>query len=868
MKRRVIAAASAMAMLFAACGGGTQGTSGASGTPGGTASSTQTGTILERSKGVTFRKYDISTAASWNVQNDVVLEASNMYGYLVDGFYNVKGNADGTGYEFIPGMASEFPVDITSQYAGNPTYNVPADAKEGYAFSIKLNEKAKWEDGTPITADDYIYSYKELLNPLMKNKRADSVYYGKMIVANAEKYFKQGDSYENIVTVDENNKKVVDNVADSEMYFSIVYYGKMIVANAEKYFKQGDSYENIVTVDENNKKVVDNVADSEMYFSILQPVTFFGAAPSDYYNDPKHMDKFTVNGVNLYNKYKNQVYWKLTDEAKKDLSALAAAFGDNNPDAYKEMCFKKVVNDPVDFANVGIKKAGDYELHFILDKTISDFFLKYTLTSNYLVHKDTYESNKTDLGGLVQTKYMTSLETTKSYGPYKLTEFIDNKLVVFEQNPNWYGWTSGDYEWKGNYDKVRIDVIPEYETQFQTFLQGKLDSVVLNPEKSDYYGSDFLVQVPQPTTWAINFYSNKAGLKKQEKPGINKAMLSYHDFRQGISIGIDRHNIAKVLDPLAPATSVLIGPLYIADPVNKAMLSYHDFRQGISIGIDRHNIAKVLDPLAPATSVLIGPLYIADPVTFESYRSLDEAKQALVDVYGGTEADASYNPQKARELITKAYNEAVANGDYKDGDVIEVQYPRPADTDSGRKILKALEDGILEVLKGTPLEGKFKVTTLITDAWNDKMVSGEGQVTISGVTGGTMDPYGTLEFMIRPEKTYGFNFDKVDLELEVNGKKETNSIYKWVTEIDNGKYRDLPDDTKMYILSRLEAAVLNTFAFIPIQENAANSLYSKRTKLQYENYVPLVSRGEVYFSMTDAEWDSYVNSQNGKLDYK
>lgn len=51
-----------------------------------------------------------------------------------------------------------YPVDVTAEYAGVPQYGVPADAVRGYAFRIDLDPAACWEDGTPITAEDYLYS--------------------------------------------------------------------------------------------------------------------------------------------------------------------------------------------------------------------------------------------------------------------------------------------------------------------------------------------------------------------------------------------------------------------------------------------------------------------------------------------------------------------------------------------------------------------------------------------------------------------------------------------------------------------------------------------------------------------------------------
>lgn len=64
---------------------------------------------------------------------------------------------DGT---WTPVLAQSLPEDATADFAG--TYGIPPDAQRGYAFRILLNKDARWEDGIPITADDYISSIETL----------------------------------------------------------------------------------------------------------------------------------------------------------------------------------------------------------------------------------------------------------------------------------------------------------------------------------------------------------------------------------------------------------------------------------------------------------------------------------------------------------------------------------------------------------------------------------------------------------------------------------------------------------------------------------------------------------------------------------
>ena len=61
-----------------------------------------------------------------------------------------------------PVLVTALPDDVTAEYAG--TYQIPANAEAGYAFRIQLRKDARWEDGLLITADDYIFSVRKLLD--------------------------------------------------------------------------------------------------------------------------------------------------------------------------------------------------------------------------------------------------------------------------------------------------------------------------------------------------------------------------------------------------------------------------------------------------------------------------------------------------------------------------------------------------------------------------------------------------------------------------------------------------------------------------------------------------------------------------------
>lgn len=68
--------------------------------------------------------------------------------------------------------------------------DVSGDAPEdGYVFEIKLRAGLRFEDGDAITAEDYVRSMELLLDPAMKNSRANLFLSGEAAIAGAEGYF-------------------------------------------------------------------------------------------------------------------------------------------------------------------------------------------------------------------------------------------------------------------------------------------------------------------------------------------------------------------------------------------------------------------------------------------------------------------------------------------------------------------------------------------------------------------------------------------------------------------------------------------------------------------------------------------------------
>lgn len=115
--------------------------------------------------GKLINPHEFSTSSEASILDDVA-------GKL----YNTYVNADGTNYEMRAELADGDPIQVDD---------------EGKVWQIKINKDAKWENGEPINADTFMYSYKMLLDPKLLNRRGANFAQGNIIIENANEYYLQ-----------------------------------------------------------------------------------------------------------------------------------------------------------------------------------------------------------------------------------------------------------------------------------------------------------------------------------------------------------------------------------------------------------------------------------------------------------------------------------------------------------------------------------------------------------------------------------------------------------------------------------------------------------------------------------------------------
>lgn len=786
--------------------------------------------VVEFSGSYTYNDWVSVLAAMWNPHDYETSDDSYPIDFIAGGFYSfifndelhpVDGFEPFTTYTIVPEMAASEPVDVTEAIkASHPEYNIPESATSGYAYTIALNPKATWEDGTPIKAEDYVKSMQYLFDPRLGNYRAAD-YYGSadLSIAGAEVYC---------------------NSLKDEWYKSVSYADAMkIVADGGKVY--------------------------------IDCWGFWGAegyTDKDGNDCPQYV---AIDDETVYGEAQNDAF-----SGKDLIDAYGAYFEDGSYSLYKQITNSgDKSNFEEGFKNVGIFASGEYEITLVLDKSLSGFYLLYNLGSTWLVKTDLYESCLKETDGVWTSSYNTSVETTCSYGPYKMTSYQTDKSMKFEKNENWYGWTDETHIYKDPEDgkyyhmyqttTINCQVIAESSTAKMMFLKGQLMTYGLQSDDfATYRNSDYCYATPADTIFFMILNGSESAISERE---------SAEDFDQSTT-----------------------------DLQSMMLLN---FRKAMAVTYDRELFAATISPARSGGYAIIGNTYIYDPATGAKYRDTDEAKQVLCDFYSvDTSKYASlddavasitgFDPEKATELFQAAYEEALSLGYITDSDndgisdqTVTIEYAMSAEADDFmNKTIAYLNEKVAEVTKGTGYEGKIKFTMSAPygNQWSTKLKSGLADTALAGWTGSRLNPFGLTDLYVNPSRAYDagwFDATTVSLTINIDGKDVTMNLYQWSDALNGStvtiggvdyNFGDGNADinTRVKILAAFEGAILQTYDYLPIMQHGGMSLLSQQVYYVVDEYNGVVGRGGIAYmkyNYDDTAWAEYVKEQGGELKY-
>ncbi len=787
----------------------------------------------------TYNTYLTSFPTLWNPHTYESTTEGEILGYTTVGFYTFDYNENKDGFVIVPEMAAQMPIDVTSEYVGEE-WGIDEE-ETARAWKIVLRDDLRWEDGTPIHAVDFVESAKRLLDPAHINHRADSLYSGDMEIAGAKAYFYGG-------------RTVIASAASEYSTYSEDLDANLVFTLAAP------------STETNNQEVY-------MRTSMGFPASYDAVKCAAYL-----IDNY-LKGSAFTAEAAAAMEGKTLAEIKADATMKAAwealiGWWQTEPNEELHFFLTKVTSPVTTWDSVGIKAVSENEIVLILADSLEGFYLNYALGTDLgLVHIPTYDAcGSTDENGIYTNTYATSVDTYKSFGPYKLTAFELDKQIVMEKNDQWYGYTDPKYAGQYQTTKVVYDWIENSDTAFQAFLQGKLTSKGLEAKNiNDYVGADRLYYTDGASTWFVALNPNEAVYPEWEEthPGYDKSIMTIKEFRMALSFSLNRQDFIKALDPMGSIGLGLFNSMICSNPDLGVMYREEDAAKDVLLsfwGVSQDDIGA-------------GKLY-ADK---------DEAIESIT----------GYNLAGAKELFNQAYDKAVEAGIYDGQEKVMITVGMPAKIDFYVNGYEFLKSCWTEAVKGTKLEGKLEfeyndseyVQTKFGEALRTNVVDLLFGV---GWKGAALNPYGLIGAYTEDSYRYdrAWNTSAAQMDFVVDGKTYRASVLDWTNAIGgetieisevgaDGKltgevidYSCGTDDGKpeerILLLAALEGVVLANYDMIPTHNQATASLLSYKVNYGTEEYVYGVGRGGIQYmtyNYTDEEWDAYVASQGGVLKY-
>ncbi len=769
----------------------------------------------------TLRDYLAGTTnMNWSTHNWETSDDSYVLAFISSSFYEFVLNSTKDGWSISCEMAVELPVDVTADYVGK--YGVAA-GETGKAWKFVLNPNACFEDGTPINADTYLYSYKELLDPLMKNRRADSMYAGDAAIYGAKEYVYQGQ------TVVMNNTEY--GLAD-------------LVKGEDGVYTTPDGAPLYISLNATDAPNCSGYS--------LNQLAEMGYVQAD-----------VISGLSALADENGMVPY--TDETKALLFTFTNSddWGNEPEDTLPTYLYYSKTYAAMDFADVGIVKTGDYELVFITTQPIqnANYYVPYNLGSTYLVHETLWESCKTyfDANGKtvaadspnvasVTTNYGTSKDTTMSYGPYKLTYFELDKQITFERNDAWYGYSDGKHLGQYQTDVISTQIIADQGTALLAFEKGELDNIGLRSEDMEKYGtSDYIRYTPQSYTTKLSFNTNLDSLKSH---GTGSEVLTNANFRKAFALAIDRTQFATAYTSAGSAGYGLLNYMYVYDPFTGA--TYRD-----------------TDGAKDALVNVYGLTYGENG----EYGDLDEAHDAIT----------GYDMTTARALMAAAYDECVAAGLYDGTSNITLQINVYNNEDIYVQMFNFLNDALKEACVGTGFEGKVALTMTVDADYYETMYSGNTDIIFTTWGGAAYLPY-TMLYQCYCDAAdgsgnqmeYGFDTTQVMVTIQINGLNYTTDLQTWslwangdtsvVIKSEDGSaqldlFNNYDANSRSDLFSKLEYAYLSFFTTTPLYYRNSASLVSQKGDYAVQQYIDLIGFGGIQFytyNYSDAQWAEVV----------
>ena len=739
-----------------------------------------------------------TTGLNWNPHTWETSDDSYVLGYITTPLYDFVLNSAANGYTIIPEAAAAMPKDVTADYVGQ--YGIVA-GESAKAWLIELNPLVKWDDGTAINAETYVYSMKQLLDPVALNRRADSFYSGDFEVVNAKAYFYDGKISYSTVGGDLENAYANGTTLYIDMWG---FYGLEGAPDAD-----GNECPQYVAIDD----------------TVL-------------YCDPA--DGSWVSAKDIYDYY----------------FAPGAAYESYAPDyLYVSQSLPKVNWD-----EVGIKAVGEYSLLIVVANPVeeAEFYMPYNLSSPWIVKKDLYESCQTWFNAAgeevpagsadavsVTSTYCTEVAKSVSYGPYTLSYYELDKQLTFTRNESWFGYSDGLHYGQYQTDKISCQVISEHKTALQAFLAGDIDGIGLDStDMETYASSDRLLYTPESYTTKLSFNTDA---DKLEEIGGNALVLTIKDFREAFSLAIDREAFCAAYTASHVPGYGLLNYMYCYNPFTGELYRDSDAAKEALVNLYglEYGDGKDYADLDEAYEAITG----YEPTRAKAL--MQSAAEQFIDMgWDGSEIVLDFRVYSSDEIYVKMFTffdtaiKSVCAGTPFEG---KISLQMTEDPDYYETMYSGNATIIFSTWGGaamSPFSVFYQCYCDASDGSGNQMEYGFDTSKIPV----TLTVDGKTVTASLQEWAHWCNGDAVE---------KINSVL--------GKYTDYEYSVRCEVFAQLENVHLSNFVAIPLYYRNGASLLSRKVNYATSSYLQLIGYGGIRYmtyNYTDAEWDAVKGNIN------
>ena len=772
----------------------------------------------EAKKTYTYNTYTAVSPSNWNELTYQDSNDTQIMSYINGSFFTFNYEFDANGKIVEGGFAVEYDAakdlkDITEDLAKAEDNDIPDDAESGYAYKITLRDDLKWDDGTEIHAEDFVYTMSEQLNPLFFNYRADSYYNSSLVIHNAKSYLFGGShAYPS---------PIVSEAYGDDEYIPMANFETRTDAPAGQGswgFKDEAGEFHDILLDFASGGNWGSSAAAAYLFNYCT-----GAAPEatteGYY-------RFGIWNANIDRQLCREpaievdVAYDAEGNPVGFFTPAGDALGYNAEDDSDPVLYKADGTPYADSSKLKAMYGPNADYKVILDAIVenANTLLLDAATAAALQNciaqmhgADTAAAY--DAAGAGDYAYVEWQEMAFKGSDYpvigfdkvglKVGENKDELIVVLDKPLELLKEDGKTLSFKAAYNFSSLPLVKRdlYEANkvapkeggqlwTSTYNSSKESTASWGPYKLTSFqaGKQYILERNENCyMWNMDNYKGQYQTDRIVCDTIEQWNTAWLAFQKGdiASIGID---VSIASEYVNSSRAVFTGDDFVGsmqlqsnvealkaregENEDKEILGYVDFRKAISLAMNRDSYCATCTTASKAGFGLFNGMHYYDVENGGVYRNEDVAKQVLCEVYGVNVADyesldaayaaiTGYNPELAKTLVTSAYAQAKADGVIDDDDKVTLVVGTAADTESTRRTYEFIKAALEAMVVGTPLEGRMvvKFDASFGDNWANDFRAGAYDICTGGWSGAAWDPGYFLLAYLSPQYMYSQAWD-------------------------------------------------------------------------------------------------------------